>query len=148
MPIDSATTLWIECTLHNDPRLIMGLGALAGRAALHAGLSDREQEDLSAAAAQACRETFSGLDLAKNPRAAIKVFVARLADRIEVRVESAEEPTARHRGIGKNAAAPQHENSRSMEGRLVDRMQFETGEGHSRITLVKFCRASKFQPAL
>jgi hypothetical protein len=146
MPIDSARTLWIECTLHNDPRLIMGLGALAGRAALHAGLSNQEQEDLSAAAAQACRETFSGLDLTKNPAAAIRVLVAHLADRIEVRVESAEEPTARHRGIGKNAAAAQRESS--MEGRLVDRVQFETGEGHSRITLVKFCRASKFQPAL
>jgi hypothetical protein len=148
MPIDSATTLRIECTLHNDPRLILGLGALAGRAALHAGLSDQEQEDLSAAAEQACRETFSGLDPGKNPAAVIKVFVAHLADRIEVRVESAEEPTARRGGIDRNAAAVQHENSRSMEGRLVDRVQFETGEGHSRITLVKFCRASRFQPAL
>jgi hypothetical protein len=148
MPIDSAKTLWIECTLHNDPRLIIGLGALAGRAALHVGLSDQEQEDLSAAVVQACRDAFSSLDLTKNPAAAIKVVVAHLADRIEVRVESEEKPRARHGGIGKSAAAARHENPGSMEGRLVDRVQFETGEGHSRITLVKFCKASKFQPAL
>jgi hypothetical protein len=87
MSISSTKAFRIECTLHNDPRLLVGLSALAGRAALHAGFSEEEQLDVSARTWKACREVFSDPDLKGDPAAAIRVFLEFLGDRFEIKID-------------------------------------------------------------
>jgi anti-sigma regulatory factor (Ser/Thr protein kinase) len=148
MPIDSVKTFWIECTLHNDQRLITGLAAVIERVALHAGLSEREQQEISTAAVEACGETFARADARKEPASEIKVFIADFPDRIEIKVESADAPiSARSAKMPKDVPAS-HKNLRLMEGKLVDRVQDDARDNRSRITLVKFFAASKVHPAV
>jgi len=88
MSISSTKSFRIECSLHHDPRLVAGLSALAARAALHAGLSEQEQLDVSAETWKACREVFSDPDLKSNPAAAIRVFLEFFGDRFEIKIDS------------------------------------------------------------
>jgi anti-sigma regulatory factor (Ser/Thr protein kinase) len=149
MPIDSAKTLWIECTLQNDPRLIPGLAAVVTHAVRYAGLSEQEQADVSTAVVEACRETFRRLRPKDNSAAAIKIFVADFADRVEVKIESSGETAPGDLDwLRKDAGTRKVGGPRPMEGTLVDRVQYEARDGRSRITLVKFCGASKTHPAV
>ena len=91
MSIDSSDptkAFCIECTLHNDSRLIAGLCALAERAALQVGLSEDERQNVTAQTFKACQEVFSRPDLGRNPAALITVFVELVADRFEVKIQS------------------------------------------------------------
>jgi hypothetical protein len=96
--------------LHNDPRLIAALGAVAGRAAFHAGFSEEQQRDASAATVKACRDAFASRTANADAGAEAKVSLQLFEDRIELRVQSQE----------------------------VTR---------PRTTLVRFSKASRFQPA-
>lgn len=91
MSIDSSDptkAFCIECTLHNDSRLIAGLCALAERAALHVGLSEGERQEAAAGIFKGCQEVFSNPDLERNPAAVITVFLELVADRFEIKIQS------------------------------------------------------------
>jgi hypothetical protein len=46
----TARTSRIECTFDNDPRLLVSLGTIVSHAAKRAGLPEKTQEDVAAAA--------------------------------------------------------------------------------------------------
>jgi hypothetical protein len=118
----------IACALHNDPRLIAGVAAAVAHVARRAGLPERAEADISTAAAEACRETFLLLDCQRGPAPTIHLLIADFSDRVEVTLESSEKI------------------SKVLEGDLVDRVECETRDGRSRMTLVKYCDAAKSRP--
>jgi hypothetical protein len=146
-PNQGAPTSRIECTLHRDSRLMPGIAAVVAHVARRAGLSERAEADISAAAAEACRETFLALDSQAGSPSSVKLVAADFADRVEVTIESSAkalraggphpvgEGAATKEGIGKPRG-----------GNLVDRVERETRNGLSRVTLVKYCDAAKPGP--
>jgi len=135
-----------ECTLHNDPRLIAGAGALAGHMARLAGLPERAQEDLDGAIAEACRQAFQMSGRQGRGRATIHLAVARFPDRVEVAVEFS---TAKRAAVrtgprrGRVRAGRADRIATPPASMLVDRVERTTHDGRSRMTLVKYCGVAK-----
>jgi anti-sigma regulatory factor (Ser/Thr protein kinase) len=143
----SAPTIRIQCTLHNDPRLIVGASAIAAHVAQHGGLSERAQEDLAAAAIEACREVFR-LRPKRDSLLTGQLTASSFPDRVEVSVESSAArgrvgPAPRAKRPTKGAAAKK---GKAFASTLVDDVRWETREGRARITLVKYCGAVKSRP--
>lgn len=114
----------LECTLHNDPRLIAGVAALVAHVARRAGFSERAENDFSTAAVEACQKTFLQLASQAGPPGSIALAVADFSDRVEITIESSAKAL-------------------SLERSLVDRVERETRDGRSRVTLVKYCNSAK-----
>jgi hypothetical protein len=137
MTIDPFRT---ELSLHNDPRLMAAVGAIVSHSAQRVGLSSEAQEGLAAAALDACRETFPLLGNQDGDDSALKVIVEDFQDRVEVTIEHAGEalPTAGLDsfcgGDGSMAGI-----SSSLQDTRVDRVQYETQNGRSRMKLIKYC---------
>jgi hypothetical protein len=132
-----------ELTVDDDPRLMAGVVAIVSFAAHRCGLSSGAQEGLAAAAAEACRETFPLLNNNGTKESALKVIVSDFSDRIEVAIEHSGEslPSA---GLdtfcsGAGAAGSQAGLSGALQKTSVDRVQYETRDGVSRMTLIKYC---------
>lgn len=130
-------------TLQDDPRLIAGVAAIVSFAAHRCGLSTGAQEGLAAAAAEACRETFPLVNTNGSKDSALKVIVADFPDRVEVSIEHSGEslPSA---GLdtfcdGASGAGAQVGLSGALQKTSVDRVQYETRDGVSRMTLIKYC---------
>jgi len=143
----AAPTSQIQCTLHNDPRLIAGASAVAAHVAQHGGLSERAQEDLAAAAIEACREVFR-LRPNRGSLLTAQLIAASFPDHVEVRVESSAArgtvgPAPRAKRPKKSAAAKK---DKAFASALVDGVQQETREGRACITLVKYGGAVKSRP--
>jgi anti-sigma regulatory factor (Ser/Thr protein kinase) len=139
----------IECTLHHDSRLMPGITAVVAHVARRAGLSEQAEASISAAAAEACREAFLLLDSQAGSPFSVKLIVADFADRVEVTIESPARalPATALDALRKGAAAKAGEGmGKPLEGNLVDRVERETRNGLSRVTLVKYCDAAKSRP--
>jgi hypothetical protein len=142
-------TARIECTLNHDPRLLSGVTAVVAHVARRAGLSERVGANISAAAAEACREAFLGLNSQAAPPSSVKLVAVDFADRVEVTIETAAQtlPVASPRAPRESAGTRTGEGiGKSLEGDLVDRVERETLSGRSRVTLVKYCDAAKSPP--
>ncbi len=139
MTTDPART---EITIHDDPRLVAGVAAIVSHSAERAGLSAKAQEGLAAAAVQACRETFPLLARNGSQVAALKVVVADFPDRVEVIIEHSGEPlpaAGLDTFCGAGADLSPEAISKALQKTNVDRVQYETKEGRSRTTLIKYC---------
>jgi hypothetical protein len=136
----SAPAIQIQCTLHNDPRLIAGASAIAAHVGHHGGLSERAQEDLAAAAMEACREVFR-LGPNRGPLPTAKLVAESFPDRVKVSVElplapqGMVRPAPRAKRPAKSATAKK---AKAFASALVDDVQQETREGRACITLVKY----------
>ena len=140
MSIDPTRT---ELTLQDDPRLMAGVVAIVSFAAQRCGLSSGAQAGLAAAAAEACRETFPLVNNNGSKDAALKVIVSDFPDRVEVAIEHSGEslPSA---GLdtfcdAASGAGSQAGLSGALQKANVDRVQYETRDGVSRMTLIKYC---------
>ena len=135
MSTDAANGGRAECILHNDPRLFAGAAALVAHVARRAGLSERAQEDLDQAVAEACRQAFQMSGRARRAGATIHLAVESFPDRVEVAVEYPE---------GKGATAAKTARSHAPAPSLpVDTMERTTHDGRCRMTLVKYSGAAK-----
>lgn len=122
---------------------------MVAHVARRAGLSERAEADISTAAAEACRETFLLLISQAGPSCSIELAVADFSDRVEVTIESSARalPATGPYALREGAARKAGEGiGRPLEGDLVDRVECETRDGRSRVTLVKYCDAAKSRP--
>lgn len=138
MSVDPTRT---ELSLHNDPRLMAAVGAIVTHSAQRAGLTSEAQEGLAGAVMDACRETFPLLEGQGSDNSELKVIVEDFHDRVEVTIEHAGEalPTAgldTFCGGGSDGTAAGISNS--LQDTRVDRVQYETREGRSRMKLIKY----------
>lgn len=129
-----------ELTLQDDPRLLVGIGALVTHLSQVAGLSDGAQEGLAAAVVDACRDTFPLVNGDDRHDGSLRMIVEDFADRVEVTIEHSGEalPSAgldSFCGGGEGVAAGI---SNSLQDTRVDRVQYETRDGRSRMTLIKY----------
>ncbi len=131
-----------ELTLQDDSRLIAGVAAIVSFTAHRCGLSSGAQEGLAAAAAEACRETFPLVNSNGSKNSSLKVIISDFNDRVEVSIEHSGEalPSA---GLDTFADAAAAASQAGLAGALqktsVDRVQYETRDGVSRMTLIKYC---------
>ena len=122
---------------------------MVAHVARRAGLSERAQASISAAAAEACRETFLLLDKQAGAPSSIKLVAADFADRVEVTIESSARalPAVGPHTPRESAATRAGEGiGKPLGGNLMDRVERETRNGRSRVTLVKYCNAAKSPP--
>ena len=143
MTIDPSHT---ELSLHNDPRLMAAVGAIVSHSAQRVGLASDAQEGLAGAVMDACRETFPLLGDLDGKNSALKVIVEDFPDRVEVTIEHTGEalPTAgldSFCGGGNEGAMPGISNS--LQDTRVDRVQYETKDGLSRMKLTKYSGGHK-----
>ena len=136
----------VELTLHDDPRLMAAVRAVVSHAAERAGLPSEVQEGFAAAAVDACRETFPLVNGNGGHDSTLKMVVADFHDRVEVMIEHSGEalPTA---GLdtfcGGGAKGAAESISNSLQDTRVDRVQYETSDGHSRMTLIKYRKGDR-----
>ncbi len=125
--------------LARDLRLVPAVGAAVRHFAGQAGFDARAQADLSAAAEEACRESFP---LLNSREATLAVTVEAYPGRVEVTLEHAGQ-AARAAGLA-TFAVPSSENTEAsgLSGlhllERVDRVLYSAKDGVSRTTLVKF----------
>jgi len=126
----NARTSRIECTFDNDPRLIASLGVVVSHAAKRAGLSEKNQEQVTTAAVEASREMLTSANGDRTGASKTKLIVEEFSDRLEVTIESA-------------AGAKPEEFRNRLEAAGTDRVRCDGREGRVRVTLVKSCGAAK-----
>jgi anti-sigma regulatory factor (Ser/Thr protein kinase) len=128
--VPTARTSRIDCTFDNDPRLIVSLGTVISHAVKRAGLPEKTQEEVAAAAVEASREMLIPANGNGSSASKTRLIVEEFSDRLEVTIESP--ACARPEGIRKR-----------LEGTPADRVRCEGSEGRVRITLAKSCNAAK-----
>jgi anti-sigma regulatory factor (Ser/Thr protein kinase) len=130
-----------ELILHEDTRFFGAIAAVVQHASQRCGLSEAGQQGLTSAVEEACRETFPLIGQA-NGEPTVRVIVSDYPDRVEVAIEHTGEalPTAGlDTFIGDAAADPGAGLSRALQMTKVDRVQYATSDGLSRMTLIKYC---------
>jgi hypothetical protein len=134
----------IEFELHaNDPRLIAAVSPIVRHAAHRAGLSVEAQNGFATAIVAACRETFA---LLNGHDSSLRIVASDFPDHVEVTLEHTGEalPTA---GLDSFCAGASNEVAAGISMALqktdVDRVQYDTREGHPRMTLIKYCGGRK-----
>jgi hypothetical protein len=134
-----------ELTVQDDARLLAGVGALVSHLSQIAGLSDKAQEGLAAAVVDACRETFPLVNGEDEHDGALRMIVEDFADRVEVTIEHTGEalPSAGLDSFCGGAEGVMAGISNSLQDTRVDRVQYETRNGLSRMTLIKYCDERK-----
>jgi anti-sigma regulatory factor (Ser/Thr protein kinase) len=134
-----------ELTLPHDERLLSAISTVVQHASQRCGLSVESQEGLAFAAIEAAREAFPLMEgRSKEPK--VKVVVSDYPDRVEVAIEhtGAPEPTAGLDTFVKDAVAGSDAGlSMALQKTQVDRVQYDTRDGVSRMTLIKYCDGSK-----
>jgi anti-sigma regulatory factor (Ser/Thr protein kinase) len=134
-----------ELTLPHDERLLAAISTVVQHASQRCGLSTESQEGLAFAALEAAREAFPLME-GRTGEPKIKVVVSDYPDRVEVAIEhtGAPEPTAGLDTFVKDAVAGSDAGlSMALQTTQVDRVQYETNNGVSRMTLIKYCDGSK-----
>jgi hypothetical protein len=133
-----------EFTVQDDPRLLAGVLAIVLFAGQRCGLSSEAQDGLAEAAVDACRETFPLANNNGNANPALKVIVSDFPDRVEVAIEHSGEslPSAGLDTFCAGAAA-QAGLSAALQKTSVDRVLYETRNGVSRMTLIKYCEGKR-----
>jgi hypothetical protein len=136
-PARISRSLRIECTLHDDPRLMVGITEIVVHAAQHAGLSEQAQENLRAAVAEACREAFLLARDKVDMSATVKFVAADFPDRVEVTIEppqGARSAGAGSPGVGAQGAEAVANSPTAARGVGVQR---DVREGRICLTLAK-----------
>jgi anti-sigma regulatory factor (Ser/Thr protein kinase) len=131
-----------ELILHEDTRFFGAIGAVVQHASQRCGLSEAGQQGLTSAVEEACRETFPLMEGHANGEPTVRVIISDYPDRVEVAIEhtGAALPTAGlDTFIGDAAADPGAGLSRALQMTKVDRVQYATSGGLSRMTLIKYC---------
>jgi hypothetical protein len=140
MSTDPART---ELIVNEDERLLAAIEPVVFQASLRCGLSTEAQQGLAAASIAACKETFPLLkDSNRSGKPAVKVIITDFTDRVEVAIEHTGEalPTAGlDTFVGDAVAGADAGLSGALQKTKVDRVQYETKEGLSRMTLIKYC---------
>lgn len=128
-----------EVILVDDPRLLAAVGSIVEHVGERVGLPAAEQKALASAAEEACRAAFP---LVGNHDAKLKVIIQDFPDRVEVTLEHGGEPVP---AVGLHTFAAQGAEqagagkaSGSALMKKVDRVFYETKDGRSRMTLVKY----------
>jgi hypothetical protein len=138
----------IEVSLNNDPRLLAALGAIVSHSARRAGLAESAQERFTEAALNACRETFPLLDSGTDRNGMLRVVLQDFNDRVEMTIEHSGEPLPTA-GLDTFCAQLGNSAQSGLSGDLqvqkVDRVQYETREGVSRVILIKYSGARPFE---
>jgi hypothetical protein len=130
-----------ELKIHDDPRLISAVGAIVSHSAHRAGLPREAQQDFAEAAMDACRKTFPLLGNDNSANRALRMVIEDFPDRVQVTIEHSGEskPTAgldSFAGGSKDRVAGKM--SASLQDTRVDRVQYDTHGGRSRMTLIKY----------
>src|SRR5579863_4718444 len=131
-----------ELTLPHDERLLAAISTVVQHASQRCGLSTESQEGLAFAAIEAAREAFPLMEGRTPEEQKVKVVVSDYPDRVEVAIEHTGEalPTAGlDTFIGDAAGDPGAGLSRALQMTKVDRVQYATSGGLSRMTLIKYC---------
>jgi anti-sigma regulatory factor (Ser/Thr protein kinase) len=134
-----------ELTLPADERLIAAITAVVHHASQRCGLSPESQEGLASAAQDAAREAFPLME-GKTTEPQVKVIISDYPDRVEVAIEHSGEavPTAGLDTFIADAVAGTPAGlSKALQMTKVDRVQYETRNGLSRMTLIKYCDGSR-----
>lgn len=127
-----------EVVVVDDPRLLAAVGGIVEHVGERVGLPTAEQKALVAATDEACRATFP---LACNHDLKLKIIIQDFPDRVEVTLEHGGEPVppaGLHTFAAQAAEAGAGKASGSALMAKVDRVLFETKDGRSRMTLVKY----------
>ncbi len=135
----------VVSTLHDDPRLLTGAGAIASHTAHEAGLTEQVQEHLAIATQEACGEVFALVHSDPKLPPEVTVTASRFPDRMQVTVElSVGVTSAEVNSASKKAAAGDgKQGGNLLDERLVDHVQRETRDGRPSIVLVKYYRPVK-----
>ncbi|MFZ3215296.1 MAG: hypothetical protein WA192_04475 [Candidatus Acidiferrales bacterium] len=131
-----------ELILHDDARLLAAIPAVVQHASQRCGLSEAGQQGLAAAVQEACRETFPLMEGQANGDPTVKVIISDFPDRVEAAIEHTGEalPTAGlDTFIGDASDDPGAGLSKALQMTKVDRVQYATSGGVSRMTLIKYC---------
>jgi hypothetical protein len=137
----TAVSLCVECTLHNDPRLFSGIGAVVTHAVRLAGLPEQDQDRISAALADACEKALRAV-CGRDVAAEIKVSAADYPDRVEMRVEpltrgAADVDLPREVARGNPAVNSPNGFEPVVDEAVGDRVKCEARDGYVRLTLTK-----------
>ena len=139
MTADPART---ELKVHNDPRLLAAVGAIVSHSAHRAGLSREAQHGFAEAAVEAVRETFPLLGNDSTGDRDLRMVIEDFPDRVQVTIEHSGEskPSA---GLDTFAGGGSRDHagrkiSASLQDTRVDQVQYDTHEGRSRMTLIKY----------
>lgn len=136
-----------ELVLHDDARLLAAIPSVVQFAAERCGLSSEAQQGLAEAAVEACKETFPLMEgQTTDGEPTVKVIVSDFTDRVEVAIEHTGEalPTAGlDTFVGDAVSGEGAGLSKALQMTKVDRVQYQTGEGRSRMTLIKYCDGGK-----
>jgi hypothetical protein len=127
--------------LHNDPRLLAAVGAIVMHSAHRVGLAQEARQALAEAAVDACRETFPLLSNENSGDGELLMVVEDFPDRVQITIEHSGEaaPTAGLDSfVGGAKAGVAAGISNSLQDTRVDRVQYDTHEGRSRMTLIKY----------
>jgi hypothetical protein len=125
----SRDSLCVECTLHNDPRLLPGIGAVVMHAVRLAGLPEQDQDRVAALLTGVCEKALRGRD---DTAGEIKVSAGDYSDRVEVKVESL---------MGSSAANSLGNSPNGigavLDQAVADRVKCEVRDGYLWLTLTK-----------
>jgi anti-sigma regulatory factor (Ser/Thr protein kinase) len=133
-----------ELMLPDDERLLAAITPVVQHASQRCGLSTESQEGLVAAATEAATFPLMEGQAAGEPK--VRVVVSDFPDRVEVAIEHRGEalPTAGLDTFVKDAVAGSGAGlSMALQATQVDRVQYETHDGVSRMTLIKYCDGSR-----
>lgn len=131
-----------EVVLHDDPRLLAAIGAVVSFSSTRCGLAPEAQNALTSAAVEACKETFPLAPPDASGEPTLRLVVSDYPDRVEVEIQHKGEakPSA---GLDSFAGNLQAVGGGALNAALqktsVDRVQYETKDGVSRMTLIKYC---------
>jgi hypothetical protein len=120
----------VECTLQNDSRLVAGATAIISHAAREANLASDVQANLAATVAKTCATIFRCCDPTSRSLSTIWFEVESWPDHIEVTLEFAGESLRDF--MSDNGSKPPD----------VDRVNCQTANGRSRLTLIKYSRSA------
>jgi hypothetical protein len=130
-----------ELKVHNDPRLLTAVSAIVSHSAHRAGLPHEAQQGLAEAAVDACRETFPLLGNENSGNRDLCLVVEDFPDRVQVTIEHSGEanPTAGLDSfVGGSKEGVAAGISNSLQDTRVDRVQYDSHDGRSRMTLIKY----------
>ena len=128
-----------EVVVVDDPRLLAAVGGIVEHVGERVGLPTTELRALADATDEACRATFP---LAGNHDVKLKIIIQDFPDRIEVTLEHGGEPVPAAGSYAFAGRAAEQAGTGKASGSAlmakVDRVLFETRDGRSRMTLVKY----------
>jgi hypothetical protein len=131
-----------ELVLHNDPRIMAAVGAVVSFCSGRCGLTAEAQDALTSAAVEACKETFPLAPPDETGDPTIKMVVSDYPDRVEVEIQHKGEPKP-SAGLDSFAGNLQAVGGGALSAALqktsVDRVQYDTKDGVTRMTLIKYC---------